>query len=57
MSNRFFFYAVNELAYNRQGDVRFQQCHSHFAQRLFDVLFGEASTATDIAQRARQTIG
>ena len=57
MTNRFLFYAIDKLTHYRQGDVRLQQRHAHFAQRIFYVVFSEASTATDIAQRARQTIG
>lgn len=55
MTNRFLFYAIDKLTHYRQSDVRLQQRHAHFAQRIFYVVFSEASTATDIAQRARQT--
>ena len=57
MTNRFLFYAIDKLTHYRQSDVSLQQRHAHFAQRIFYVVFSEASTATDIAQRARQTIG
>ena len=57
MTNRFLFYAIDKLTHYRQSDIRLQQRHAHFAQRIFYVVFSEASTATDIAQRARQTIG
>ena len=57
MANRFLFYAVDEITDDRQRDVCFEQRHTHFAQRLFNIVFGKASTAADVAQRARQTIG
>ena len=57
MTNRFLFHAVDKITHDRQRNVCFQQRHAHFAQRFLDVLFGEASTAADVAQRARQTIG
>ncbi len=57
MTNRFLFYAIDELTHYRQRNVSLQQRHAHFAQRLFNVVFSKAPTATDIAQRARQTIG
>ena len=57
MTNRFLFYAIDKLTHYRQRYVSLQQRHAHFAQRLFNVVFSKASTATDIAQRARQTIG
>lgn len=56
MTNRFL-YAIDELTHYRQRNVSLQQRHAHFAQRLFNVVFSKAPTATDIAQRARQTIG
>lgn len=56
MPYRFLFYAVNEVTHHRQRDVGFQQRHAHFAQRLFNVVFSQAPTAADIAQRARQTV-
>ncbi len=57
MTNRLLFNAVDKITNNRQRDVCFQQRHAHFAQRFLDVVFGKASAAADVAQRARQTIG
>ncbi|MNS94359.1 hypothetical protein D3C72_1285740 [compost metagenome] len=57
MTNRFLFYAADELAHNGQRHVGFEQRHAHFAQRFFHIVFGKAPTAADVAQRARQTIG
>ena len=45
------FDAVNEFFDNRQRDIGFQQSHTHFAQGIFDVVVGQTSTATDVAQR------
>lgn len=43
MTNRFLFYAIDKLTHYRQSDVRLQQRHAHFAQRIFYVVFSEAS--------------
>jgi len=50
-----FFHAGNEVTHYRQGDVRLEQRHAHFAQGILDVLFGQPATATDIAQGARES--
>ncbi len=57
VTNRFFFNAVDKFAHDGQRYVCFQQRHTHFAQGIFDVVFGQASAAANIAQRTRQTIG
>ncbi|MNC53687.1 hypothetical protein D3C75_1031240 [compost metagenome] len=57
MPNRALFYTVDEVTHYRQRNVRFQQCHAHFTQGFFNVLFGQPPAAADIAQGARQSIG
>ena len=42
---------------DRQCDVRLEQRHAHLAQRVADVFFGQASTATQALDDARQPGG
>ncbi len=49
------FDARHEITHYRQGDIRLEQRHADFAQGFLDVLFGQATTATDIAQGARES--
>ena len=43
---------LDEALDHRQGHVRFQQCHARLAQRLGDVLLGDAAAAAQ-ASRVR----
>ena len=55
LANRPLLDASHEVTHHRQGDVRLEQRHANFAQGLFDVLFGQTTTAADIAQGARES--
>ncbi|MNM55024.1 hypothetical protein D3C81_661540 [compost metagenome] len=48
---------IDEVLDHRQGDVGFEQRHAHFAQGVFDVVFGQLGLAGDMAQRLRETVG
>ncbi|MNY18512.1 hypothetical protein D3C86_1518930 [compost metagenome] len=48
---------VDEVLDHRQGDVGFEQSHTHFAQRIFNVVFGQLGLASHMAQRLRKTVG
>lgn len=45
----------DEITHYRQGDIRLEQRHADFAQGFLDIVFGQATTATDIAQGARES--
>ena len=48
---------VDEVLDHRQGNVRLQQGHAHFAQGVLDVVFAQLGLAGDMAQRLGQAIG
>ena len=45
LPQRLFAHARNKVAYHRQRHVGLEQCHAHFAQRVADVVFGNARLA------------
>ena len=49
--------AVDEALDDRQCDVRLEQRHAHFAQRLGDVLFGHATAAAQRLHGALEALG
>ena len=57
MTHRALFDAADEVTNDRQRDVRLQQRHADFTQGIFNIVFGKASAAANVAQRTRQTIG
>ena len=49
--------AVDEALHHRQRDVGLEQRHAHLAQRLGDVLFGDAAAAAQASMlRARRSV-
>ena len=48
---------VDEMLHHRQRDVRLEQRHAHFAQRLLDVRFGHARFAADGLDDLREARG
>ena len=56
-AERFFFHAGDEFLDDRQADIRFQQRHPHFAQRVGDVVFGKARLAAQRLDDAGEAIG
>ncbi|RMQ38992.1 Membrane protein [Pseudomonas syringae pv. actinidiae] len=49
--------AVDEVFDHRQGDVGFEQRHTHFAQGIFDVVLVQLGLASNVAQRLREAVG
>ena len=49
--------AVDEALDDRQRDIRLEQRHAHFAQRLGDVLFGDTAAAAQGLNGAGQALG
>ena len=47
---------VEELAGNRQGDVRLEQGAPHFPQRFPDVVLGQARAAAEVSEGAREPL-
>jgi hypothetical protein len=53
-AQRFLLDALDEGLDHRQRDVRLQQGHAHFAQRVGDVFLGDAAAAAQRIHGARQ---
>ncbi|MGK0524870.1 MAG: hypothetical protein ACI92N_002514, partial [Pseudomonadales bacterium] len=46
----------NKVLHYRQGDVRLQQCHTHFAESVLNIVIGEPRLTGNLAQAAGKSV-
>ena len=52
-----FFYPGNEVPHHRQGHISLQQRHTHFAQHVRHIGFGDAPLAPEVFDEAGEFVG
>ena len=57
LPQRSLFHLRGEFFYHGQGDIRFEQGQTYFAQRVLNIVLGQACLATQIFYYAGEALG
>jgi hypothetical protein len=57
LAQRLFLDASNKVLCDAEVDIRFQQCHAHFAQRIRDILLTDAPMSAKVFEDLLKFVG